>query len=793
MVIGNNSYEIKKLRSCYIEWKKHKLPQSNQWFIPLKGVSEFNPSFINCLGDGNTKNIQYIDDSLLRNITAALVEHEANLQAHKKVIMTDNFSLLRTVNPYLYSELVPDGIPRWGMHTPDKLTAGWTEFIQKKVFPTKSIWNVVASIANILDVHTEYLDKQYNYTHSNLWNGGLPQFDYIPKELHLLRISSYTITAKLIETKLLYDKSRKIIGCIAQYSFNNQTFCLAVTNNNGILRIGKNRLPTCFLNQHLFDEKPKWKIIFCQDIRAALILQNIIEKYNNDTRYDFLVTGHLGTNLESFPWDFFYGHDIIFVPAASKFSLSQIGYYKKLFLDADVNEFRTFPGFLLHSPPRVELEQGKETLPPMEAALLRDTVVIEDKDMSLRGAQRIMEKAISYESFIKWGQDLGFFKKPKESLTTGARSEVQVLPPPDPSETPPVPLKLEDVVLHNIIRPSSNVLVLGAKNTGKTQIALSICAALRKKGALSSIFRNETIVPCNVAYVDAETLPDEFQANLSQYGLDNDAGFFGLCKHDKGKNNPFDTYSLMNSEFREGLQKYLVDKGCRYVVLDNLVALMGNRVDYGADVQEVVEWVEQLQDTGICPIIIHHLGDETQGKARGSKIFTFRARTIITLTGKNEILRDSEISEPIRNSAHRDGLTVGLRFDTCKAGAILEGMTFYAHLPFGAAHWEKLGCYGLDGKEIEFSGAEEVIAHPENAPPVAGDIPLNDKLNTLSPNQRKVVEILEDGPAPRAEIETKLNCCEDKALTVLNELIDMKVVRREGQSKATYYVLNNGE
>lgn len=675
-------------------------PQSNQAFIPLAGGYEFSPSFINFLGEGNTNNIQSIDDNLLRNITAALIEYEANLQARGLVSMSREFELLPAVNRSRYSVLAPDGLPRWGMPDPDKIIGGWTKFIQEEIFPTRPIWDVVASTANILDIHTEYLDRQYNNTNRNFLNRDRCKIDRIPEELVLTHISPHPIIAKLIGTNLMYDKSKNIIGAIAQYIFNiNQTFCLAATNCNGILQVGKDQLPACFLNQHLFDEKQKWKIIFCQDIRAALALQNIIKKYNNDTMYDFLVTGHLGTNLESFPWGFFYGHDIIFVPSPRKFYLSQIGYYKKFFLNADVNEFKIFPGFLLHTPLKGELEQVKETLPPMEAALLRDTAIIEDRDMALHVAQRTIEKAISYESFIKWGQDLEFFKKPKESVTPSARSAVHTLPALDPSEIPPAPLKLDDVVLHHFIRPGSYVLILGAKNAGKTQFALSICAALQKKGALCSIFHNKANVPCNVAYVDAETLPDEFQANLSQYGLDNDAGFFGLCKHDIGKNNPFDTYSLVNPEFREGLQKYLVDKECRYVVLDNLVALMGNRVDYAADVQEVIGWVVQLQDAGICPILIHHLGDETQGKARGSKFFTYQARTIITLSGKNEILRDAPISEPIKNSALQEGLTVGLRFDTCKSGPILEGKTFYAHLPLALHTGRSWGATGLTAKK----------------------------------------------------------------------------------------------
>lgn len=104
-----------------------------------------------------------------------------------------------------------------------------------------------------------------------------------------------------------------------------------------------------------------------------------------------------------------------------------------------------------------------------------------------------------------------------------------------------------------------------------------------------------------------------------------------------------------------------------------------------------------------------------------------------------------------------------------------------------------MGATGADGQPIELPAAKESLLPDKDTsgPPATGS--LHDKLKGLSPDQRRVVKILEARPAKRAEIETQLNCCEDKALTVLNDLIDMKVIRRDGQGKSTYYVLNDGE
>lgn len=797
MVTSKNSHELKILRKCYTEWEKPKQPQSNQWFIPLAGRNEFSLNFINCLGGGNTKNIQSIDDNLLRNITEALVEHEANLQAREKVQMTKEFSLLRDVNIWWYRELAPDGFPRWGMRNPREIKSGWTEFIQKEVFPTRSIWNIVASIANILDIHAEYLDRQYNCTYSNFWNGELPQFDYIPNTLHLMRISSDPITAKLIETKLLHDKSRKIIGGIAQYSFNNQTFCLAATNNNGILRIGKDQLSTCFLNQHLFDEKPRWKIIFCQDIRAALILQNIFEKYNSDTMYNFLVTGHLGTNLESFPWDFFYGHDIIFIPAASKFSLSQIGYYKKLFLDADVNEFKIFPSFLLHSRPDSELAIAKENLPTLEAALLRDTIVLEDMSTPLRDAQVISEKSISYDEYMAWGQDIELFKKPKEVVTMSPDRVSSALPPPHDSLIPEISYDLSKVSLNHILQPESNVFIYGTKGTGKTHLALSACRSILKNEPLWALFPNNSVESSNVAYVDGETPYNEYIKNLMQHEIYNDERFFGLNWIAPDIPTFCENFNLTDANFCEGLYEYLLQNKCRYVFLDNITALMNGSENNDYAAHRVEKWINKLRKSKICPILIHHKqsnirnnGNET---SRGSQTFFNLSRVAIELISMDEVHANNALLENAKYKLDTSGLTVGVCFKACKPAPIIEKNTFWVHLGLGKAHCEYLAATGADGHAIELPTAKESLPPKEDSKLSPAQGFLNDKLNRLPPDLRDVVKVLEAGSNNRAGIQKQLEWSKDKVWAVLKKLMNMNVVRQEGQGKATYYVLNTNE
>lgn len=779
-------YAPKKFFHYIATWCPKKQMDLSKGGIPLLSGEDLSPALQEILDPANTTYIHGLEGPLMEGVFEAILEREANAR-FRYGNNAETINMFSKLNILHYCKIGPQDRLRWRMLK--EASDGWVGLI-RHVFNRPRL-DALATLANMLGTKIENLQTPTNKYDSAKGIGYCRPEDDVPTHLYLPHLTTGHSYAQLMNRADILAHSGQLIGAILQYSLDGQTFCLPATVDKGRLCIGIYRPIACLLNQHLIDKYPGSTILFCQDMRTALSIQKLFGEVRGYDPSQFIVTAHLGTDLSILPWNYLHGHDVVFIPAPSKVSLSRVRLYKEYISGAHATSFRVYPGFLLHSPPGTDLALARENLPSMEAALLRDTMVINDMDMPLREVQRTIEKAISYESFIKWGQDLEFFRKPKESVSPGARSEVQPLPPADPSEKPSPPQKLGDVVLHHFIRPGTSVEILGSKNAGKTQFALSICAALRQNGYLCSIFRNAAQTLCNVAYIDAETLPDEFQENLKQYQLDNDAGFFGLCKFDKETNNLFPTISLMNQEFREGLRNFLLGKKCRYVVLDNLTALMGNRVDYGDAAQEVIEWVELLQNDGICTIFIHHLGGDYQGKARGSKIFTIRARTIITLTGKNEILRNPDVTEPIKTSARQDGLTVGLRFDTCKTGALLEGKVFYAHLPFGASHWEYLGAYGSDSQGIKLHAAERGLPSEDdtNVTPTEGT--LHDPLKSLSPVQREVFKILQVGTANRANIQKQLNWGEEKVRRVLNELKDIKVVRQEGNGKNTYYALND--
>ena len=294
--------------------------------------------------------------------------------------------------------------------------------------------------------------------------------------------------------------------------------------------------------------------------------------------------------------------------------------------------------------------------------------------------------------------------------------------------------------------------------------------------------------------MDAETPYDEFCANLKQHHLDMEKGkrFFGLSKFAPELPEFCNSFYLTDRFFRDGLRRYLIEHRCRFVFLDNLTALMGDSVHQGKFAQDVLTWVEELQKSGLCVVLVHHKSEfesasSSSDKARGSQIFTIRARTIIALLSSNEILKNDLGTPAVQEAAKQDGLTVGLRYNASKPAPVLEKKTFWLHLPLGASNWQFLAATGAQGDEITIPAIveTEVKIAPESS------LRAFDTGREFLPDERSLLKVLEEGSAKRETIQQKLGFGEDKTRALLNSLIERGVVTKEGQGKATYYTLKS--
>lgn len=785
-----SDHEIRSLRST---WNPPKLVNKSNKIIQLFGLDSFSEKFCTSIGISNIIYIYGMDDqSILISIFESLLEQEALSQIlTNKNIRLASFICLSERNFKVIADLNNDGILEWKIiGIPEKGTT-WIDLIS--VILDCSRLDAIASLGNILEMKYEYL-TQFSSDANRYKSHPQPcDNENIPTTLQLRRISTDLVVAVRKKLTYIYNYARQKIGAIAMYQQEDKIYCLPATVYNGELCMGKYKPTAYLLNQHLMDKNPKATILLCQDMRTALAIQKLFDEVRNYDPSGIIVTAHLGTDLSILPWNYLHGHNVVFIPAPTKACMALVKSYRDHITGTQATSFQVYPGFLLHSLPGCDLKKDVEGVTEAEAELLRNSVVLDEVECPLSLARQLVANSVSYQDYQEWGQNLGIFKKPKEMVAQSAANKSPALPPIDPALTPAPAHDLADVNLHHIMRPGSIVMILGKKGTGKTQLAFSCCGSLRKQSSLWSLFPTRSGGVGNVAYVDAETPYDEFQENLKQHGLDNDAGFVSFDKFAPDLPEFCSNFSLRDENFREGLYDYLRKNKCLYVFLDNLTALMGDGVHQSGAAQEVLDWIERLQKAKICVVLVHHKSetdhDIHSSKARGSQLFTTRARAIIELMGKSEIQYKNLGPDDVQKSLLRDGLTVGISFNVCKPAPALERKTFWAYLALGEAEWEFLGATGADGKEIDFHIAKPALEE-KRLPAVTDDALLSVEHN-LSPNERKVLEVLRSGSASRSEIQEKTGFSEERTREILKSLITSGKAMRKGKGKSTYYALKS--
>lgn len=772
--------------------------------IGLTAGDSFSPAFEKAIGSANTTNIYGLDDDLTSEaIFEALVEREATNQ-YRSGSNTYLDGLLNIDDGYrggmvVSGELEPDGKLLWRINHGTVNKGAWLD-LTRTVFSLSRL-DALATLAKIVNMDIERLQTLSSDRHPIELNGSLHSDEDVPKVLHLSRFPAGSACAELVGNAYIYGNAGQVIGAILSYRLDGKDFCLPATVGKKILCMGKYKPTAHFLNQHLMDKYPGATILLCQDMRTALAVQmlfNQTRENNPDTK--IIVTAHLGDDLSVLPWNYFYGHEVVFVPAPTKQCMAMVKLYRGQVEGAGARSFKVCKRFLLPSCPDYTPDNDIVGVTEAEAELLRTVVVFDAAvERPVWQFQQAVKDSVSYDVFEAWGQQLGIFKAPKETSAQTSVASTFALPPADPALTPAPAHSLADVTLHHTMRSGNYVILLGAKGAGKTQVALSTCRSILKGNAIWPLFRGTGIAD-NVVYIDAETPYDEYCANLEQHGLAGEAGhrFFGISKFAPGLPEFCETFSLTDAKFREGLLHYLLTHQCRYVFLDNLTALMGDAVHQGNAAQEVLNWVENLQKHGLCVVLVHHKSEyETiasqKDKARGSQLFIIRARTVIGLVNKKEILDESLGAAAVQKSALQDGLTIGIRYQVSKPAPILEGKTFWLYLPLGASEWTFLAATGPSSREIDFFPSEAPAlpqsdgsqASSTDSVREAGGMSETDAASmadSLTEDQRKLYEYANR----HSEISTgkaakKLNCGETKAREVLKSLVEQGLLEDNGK------------
>ena len=517
----------------------------------------------------------------------------------------------------------------------------------------------------------------------------------------------------------------------------------------------------------------------------------------------FIVTAHLGDNLSVLPWNYFHGHEVVFIPAPTKECMALVKLYKDYITGAQAKSFRIYSGFLLHSQPGRDLIGHVEGTTDAEEELLHKTVWLDTVERPTWLMEQVVKQGVYYDEFMAWGQKLGIFKKPKEQNNYNETTSFNSLSLFQPHIGLATPLtNVTDVTTKQIVVPGGITLLHGLKDSGKSITCVSAAKAIITGGGLFDIFTAGE--SRNILYLDSETPQDLLTARLGQLGLVGEIGnrLFLLSKFDLRGNDL--AFSITDQKFRDYVEEIMREQNCGYLVLDNLTSLMDDGSLYHpTTVSKFFEdWIGSLTRQGIGVVMVSHTQEGPDAgtpaaTARGCKEFSIRAHSEIVLVRSTEILEKKLGPEAVQHMAAQDGLTVGICFKVCKSACVLQKKIFWLHLPLGASQWEFLSVTGVDGKEIEFA---QVCSKPEPDPtvkdeplldaPKSGDITVLDQLYSDEKSVYDMAKIA--GTVKTADIAQELGCSDRKARNLTKSLEERGLLEPNGNfgSQQGYRVKN---
>lgn len=738
------------------------------------------------IGSNNTTAIYYCEnEQIIFCLLEIILNGTANFNFFNattgffKLIKDNKRCIINGKHCQIYSSH-PNGNIDFSLNNINTNAASWIDFFQK-------VWNLsklraIAILAKICNLSLSSLFKPTSNNTEKLNTA------YIPENF-----SSGTETFTLLIKKEIYGFNGEIIGGVAMYGNSNQTFCVPCQAVKNELTIGQQGQSAYFINQHLMEKHKNATIFLCQDMRLAIAIQKALDEirvYNQD---ELIITAHLGEDIKIFPWECFFGHDVIFIPAPHPKYMARAEEYSKICQGVHVSSFKVSKFFFLHSPlgdPDFNLGQLTEA----EKGLLANVVVMPECDNPVAALRKCAKDAMPLKEYMALGMQNGLFKIDRAIAAETADTNKQLcLPPPAKEQLPKPPSSLKGVILQDIYRPGIYIIIVGAKGAGKTLLGLSGIRCLLNKNASLPFFPSNGADNGNICLVDGETPHDEFSENLKRFDLDNELNKRLFILSIFGDDLPefCDEFSLKSEIFREGLKRYCLTNQCRYIVIDNLLSLTGNEPSGCSHI--VLQWIMDLQRAGITTILVHHR-DTREDKARSSQDYVNKARVWIHLVGRDEILDNERVPLAAREKAKENGLTLGIKYNAVKSASILDGMTYWFHLFFGTPDWELLSVTDRIGEEISLEplspSKPQIVKEAKEAEKNAHTKPSNDG---LSPSEREVYNIIvgAGGSSTRKDIQEKWGAGENKTQKTLNSLIDKGLIFKKGSGPNTYYVIAN--
>ena len=642
--------------------------------------NKFSEKFINIIGRNNyynTTGCEFSEDIL--KFYEYLLEYDSIYEYINKL---NNIFLgiheIRYIGPNQYTHAeIKDDTFYW--RRADASGTSWIDFIQTII--KEDHLTTLATLGFIINVTYEYL-----FTFSSNKNQDI-ELDYytyterIPEQFEYKNIHFKKIDINYIEN---YRKD-KICAFVEYMSYGymseNQNYIIPASNVNNIMCFGRKKPNAFFLNQEMIDKNISQHVIFCSDMRLAFRLKSLIDLYQQELSDKIIITSYIGEDPSLLNWRMFYNKKVVYIPAPNIKSLKLIKWYKNIIIDYKAISFSIANKFILpfdkHSSERIE------QLSSIEKYIYLNSISVNEEIFRkpLFVLEKIISESIGCDDYIEILKEHELYKSGSNVL-----KEIRDINNKDKKLIIPDNFKSKQASIYNeintshILKPGSNVLIQGIKNSAKTLISLSACSSLINNNELFGIFPsvndNESI---NVAYIDGETPLDELETFKDNFNL-RSRHFHMLSIYDTNLPEFCNDFSLTNQNFRDGLKSYLIKNQCLFVFLDNLTALMGKDLCNTSYSNDVAKWIEELQKCNICPIVIIHQQEDKKvnpdfSRSIGSQIFSRKARVEISIISKRELkLLYQKASKNL--NFDDDLLRIGLHFKTCKNVHLLDSKTF---------------------------------------------------------------------------------------------------------------------
>ncbi|MBQ3060438.1 MAG: AAA family ATPase [Desulfovibrio sp.] len=749
------------------------------------------------LGPNNIQNCTGLEDALLlQDIFTALVERAAIEDARHPDSRLRK--LMEVHNPVRATAEIRDEVLHWSVNS--ITDTGFVAYFVALFSLSRR--DAECRLADYLGLKIENLFQMSSTPHA----AETHIFSPIENFPTYLRLDGYPNAQAIRFRKMdILGNSGQVIGAVLWCNLGNGLDCLLpATVGKGELCIGKYKPTAFWLNQDQLNKFPDAPVILFQDARTAMKLLEELHGCQRYTDGKVIITAHLGSDLSVLRWGYLYRHHVIFVPAPRLSGMMMAKDYERYAVGAGARTFTVYPGVVLHDRLACNLYDYLEALPEGEKALLEKAVIIDDIERPIRFCEEIIKRALPYDTYAEWGQELGFFKKDIDtarSINTKSKDAFAYFTLENCTKQE-MPINIKDITLYHILPQTSSIVLHGLKDSGKSMVVLAAVKHLLENGEKVLVF-------------DTETLPAVLENRLYKMGLDLyvQSGTLRIVqKTVQGCN-----FDFLDDSMHEQIFKATSQDGITYVVFDNLTSGISNGCMYAASMMAKFHSLEEnLHKHNIATIVVTHSKDNSKACTssavmRGSQEGSVRAHTELIVIDHRHIVGKKLGPEHVQKvAAQQEGLTLGVILKACKAAPILTGKTFWLHLPLVSSDWQLIAVTNPDGEEIPLEnkqipvaeGDEQGSTEEAKGMEVAYEEGLAESHSgteviphNLSPDKRKILHVMREdgGSITREGVEKALGCKKDKALNELNQLKELGLVQRDGNSKGAYYTLTSPE